>query len=1565
MFGDSESNSFIEELKKSKWILPISRPESDYHNQLTPEHLQYNNNWLKRVFSNPAYELTYVVPKIESTDKFVAYYDENSLEPTDYAVFKGKLDKNVIEKFISQKDKKSSDNLLPISKCVQTSNFFDYNPSIPRPFHIGKYGFLTINMGRFSNTNGNITGNLLGFLQLYNMAQKRFVSEPCHFEIATGGKVRFIKTPSDCIHFSLQYISQDICLFCNLAQSQGKELYVPFSMCLTQVFDRELRALPIDTFPQQWIQINSGINEESIFNSFSNPFISNIKIDLEVHLRIDSNIPKRPHYSWSKNRDGSFVVSSFPPSFYGPTPLIILHGLEVSFKKPPKGTHIVVKGHYMENSNQGPENTICLITSKATIYEPEFSYTACPLSNECFFIDFLRILVTKPIRDTSHLILKIYSANPNDSLSLFGSAVIPLFNEGEPVNCEQITVGIHEGDPLPKEYLKKPKSPGKTYVKVRVSFPHFLAPSSHFESLYRSDSPNIVPPQYKHVNQLFIAPQLLSVTAKLFSILDPQNAIRLLEFYRYFPYEEISSIVNQWIFNGFEPESIYYEPKEVFVDKLTSVFSVIINENYIQEKNEISKKQFLQDICGIMPLLLNMICVAVTSQKCKFGIKDLIPFLKFVPNLVVDYIVMFFESDHTNSLPKNRESLKLTPTPIFKKLDKDFLTSPAVSIIDSVSSLILALLPVLDFPILSKYIHHIIISLSLGRARIKNWTLANYLQFRFLEPLSFSRHFIANILLSSRINEISSNLSPYIPVLSSIFLALTQSFESNEPELLDLCCRFFSRACLLMEGSPTRIMNQIMISLFPLLNILSTNFDSISLRSNPKAQMTLIPVIMFILEKSPEKALEEFFKSLGSSFQSQFITFLVTIANVVISSLSIKSPTYENPCLEQTLFVELTIRIIRFLLKVSSHLESSLDQTVLLVSTLLNNYQPTSTLSYFQEFLAIFVNTYSCQRSLISWLLKLIKSLRHQIRCFATSILFLTFKSDYDHNKNVILSSVDTMDSLTAVLLSSTEAEIGVFKLFLERVSELSEQINNTTFSSLLKERMSASEVIRKCVENQKQIAYPPEDRCQILMRIADQYKPFPSMRLKWLLQIVEINEEIGNFVSAFIAQLHAVALISTVVEAKRTQTTVKDEMRQIDRTKLHLSIVQPFYQAYNLFEHGSLFVREDFDYLPSLSCETQFTLSSDAKESNALLSDFTTSFLLSAINKAIQLGNKAGLFYSMRPLHSLELRIHQLTRNAQESALSCERLGQSLGKISTNENRQVDVPLAFFLVEARLPNNDKIELNRQVYCIHSTFVEKFIPFLNSMDRFKGGKAHECLSHNCNCETKLGVCVVRLDFVSEPSESEFLHCWSKFRATFSIQEYTKLDFHSNIVDILEYETKDPHPHYRMSSEVINHKVIRKSVLSLIKEDVQNSKALLDLCAHEFEIWFPTSECNPTREQFFNGDLKRIQKVIQNVLKGSKSTYEYLKVLNEKEQAEAVQLARELRDSIQRLFSVYQRAVNDLTVKNPHDINIKMTATLINGFCSNFGLNPINEEPFIGTNPNPMAESFEFEEIKKE
>lgn len=241
---------------------------------------------------------------------------------------------------------------------------------------------------------------------------------------------------------------------------------------------------------------------------------------------------------------------------------------------------------------------------------------------------------------------------------------------------------------------------------------------------------------------------------------------------------------------------------------------------------------------------------------------------------------------------------------------------------------------------------------------------------------------------------------------------------------------------------------------------------------------------------------------------------------------------------------------------------------------------------------------------------------------------------------------------------------------------------------------------------------------------------------------------------------------------------------------------------------------------MPEVLVETEIDFAKMQANEIKLLGEFTQQLLFKEIERGIEIGRKAKVFYSLRPLMSLKLRLYYALRNYADMARVCQELDNVFRNLKTSGLTH-ESPFLFFFVEQR----NRGHVVRQVFTwprdAESEFIERFCP-----PRWFGASIDMCTVHEgCSGD---GVCVVVMEPVADvPIDGEHPHCWSEFVSRVSMAEWVDKQRKSTDYPVLRVVTASPMPAYRIGTEVVKAEIVKVPLIDLVRETAAKSIAALD------------------------------------------------------------------------------------------------------------------------------------------
>ena len=1549
-------------------IVARRRTPGGFKNQITEAHLSMNNKWAKVAFDQGPFCYSIVEPclRVESMPK--RRHTGGNPSKEDLTTLKGKLEESEIKRILQFNKDEDLSGTVPLMTTVAPAKWMGTGPDfIPPNAAKSRFGYIAVSPGELTIPHDSNWEGVSGYLQLYDALAMNPLSEPIHFRVGEGMQVLLAQTISTTVYFEVPAKSNSVSLVCVLkARNPAIGVIVPVALGVLKLFDSEGRMVDTFGFPVDWftLSINDPVGTMNNLLAGGGEDHPKVKVLLKAEIKHAECLETDFTYSWSRVSNNYFLADKFVSPAFEPTPMIEIFDIQLMGKIPSSAVAVYFVAYACTEVNlKSPKSLplFCFPSDSGKLSSSLVS-TAIATAQTTTFLDSLRVYLDEQPKQTLHILLHVFFVDKNTKQgSLSGICVIPMYQEEKPLTYDLYRFSVYDLKSLPKKPLGKTKGLEKLFIQCKVRLPAAYFPPPQFMGVVNAEmSEQVLPPRFGEMSPDAYKKQVLPMTGKLLSLIAPNTARQLLLFYDKLVCKELNRVVKSWIYHVFNPLDMQAD----FIDRLCDSFTAVLNDNAKEiAEGTISDEEeraFLRQLGFTLPLVFDILIVSISTPQVKWSTEKLLDLLERIPGQILicthrkwRSLLMTKGNENIEKRRSIRESMmNLLPQKLAGMLDKGTSVrddvETAATLNAAFADILWTLIPILPFPLVSGMMATHIRNLIQAKKKSITRGSFSYLIFDFLRPFAQTEQFLVQASVLCKERHVNTDISPYSPILSLMFLAFKQSIIANEVEALQMALKLFLTFLYSVEKAPRPVVERATYMLFPLVSLIADNFWSMPFTQNATLRNMAIPVVLTILRNTTTERLNLFLSNMISSAQSQFIQFLQAMIQTIVDDMNMARMSSKYPSAATLDFFNVvTMHILMLLISIVDTLDEVLGPVITLLNTMYNDFQATNIIPLYFQLCTKLIEKYSCQANMISWLLSLLTGTQHETRCFAAAVLTLVFKGDFETTKTVVVSSIDFMDALTAVLLAIPLDSVSIYKTLIERVMSLIKTFEIPSLAQLVTERMEASMVIIEVVAQQKASQSPSEVRCQQIMRIADQYKVFPSMRWKWLLEIVKINKESKNLISAFVTQLHIVAMIETVLrlKAQKRQNTAPEDK---PLPEYYLATVQPIELARRPEVQSFILNKQDFSFMRHALIETDLDLSGLGENTGTLLADFDNDALLSAIDDAIVLGHDAELNYSLRPLISLKIRILASMHNYSELAEACNVLAATMSKIMAKSSFGYDPTLIFYLVE-NVKDDEGKEIERQIYTLpEKSSTSAFIDTLSTENRFGEGNV-KFVEEPWHSGLGKGVFVVKVVQVDENfNQHEFSHCWTKFRYA---PPYKTLS-NTEPFSVHEYITKDPLPHYRWADDVISAKVIQRSAREVADEFLGEAKARLIKCAEDFEFWFALTPFQPNeetraRQKLCQPNLKRIGNVLRDLLEGSDSISTVLSILNQDENNKeyVLKMANELVVLVNRCISIYRRAVAEFTGDQTNSQYLMLCDRILDKFIESFGTEKVEKTSY--------------------
>ena len=1133
------------------------------------------------------------------------------------------------------------------------------------------------------------------------------------------------------------------------------------------------------------------------------------------------------------------------------------------------------------------------------------------------FPDFIPIVPTENILKC-HLLIQFYHVEENSKIKekAIDTAVIPLScisgNNNTSVEVELFS----EAGKVSKDANVTLQTPKKSEgLSLQITIPPFYFPPQNMATALTD---NFDIPSLSGIDESYADLYIIPLFCRLIKKRDSKVLPTLVQLLITFGDGGRTSL-RKWLFNHFDPQTIG-DDFPTFYPEAIKAFCHEIIEGKIETT-------IIPDFSTSLPLILDIMQIVFSDGKLQSTVQDLIT----INNSLLDLICFLLTEDiDCNSIT---ESLGLF---FFHNLS-DLGNEEIV-----------------------RFVYIFLRTISKVRPIIAHPMSATRVQWIFLSPLSLSKHFLINMTNNMKPLSTNAMYSPYSKLTSQFLLSTQQCFGGRDPDTFALCAGFLARLLSNLDEICYSIRQRIAFALFPLIDLCSNHFESPLFMSNKRMQIALIPFVLFLIKNSEQKQLLSFFHSLSISFKCHFISFLKLTGKIIIDTLDVIKPTYECPQINLNLLDLLTHIYIKFLFDVKSELGVCMNEVIQLIEVLLCRYQPTDNYKYLYLLCDSLFESYPLERNFIIMSTKLIMYKQAKSRALSTALIINSFKQDYNRYEQVNVSTLSFIDEYATILLENKVSMIPMFKEYILIIKELTP--DNKSLKKKVSDRMDSALSIADIVEKQKSSKQALSIRCQQLMSLADENMDFPNMRLKWLSELVRINIESGDYISAFVSQLHCTCLIATVVEHRSKHEKLENKKKNERLPKppgFHLSTTQPIRTANNVYDYGRSRTYQEFFFIPSVQVETKVKVDAGNADAEILLSDFNENLLIEYLNSSVWLCEEAQLYYTLRSLSSMALRVLYQNRDYGRSKEICSKLSNYLSSISTGNTVGVSVPLSFFMVERRQGGKK----DQRIYCCKKTETIHFV------QQLKNREGIVCPTDYCDHHEECkgdGICLIQLEPSDDKIEGdEAPHSWDKFRSVVSINKQSQKtpEELKNPIKTLYIETSEKLPFYHQGVSIKKIEIQEVRVKELCVNTLNRAFTSLDQLVKDFDPYLsmPIGAFKDSPMVIFGKDLCRYKEMLYTTLQHPNCARDCLSFIKQKYPELLEENVSKFSECLVKALKQHRRAVNELLIEFESGDEIDKIKSdlddcteMINKFCKDFEVDMIDDQTVYEGIVDPMS-----------
>ena len=1565
-----EAAFYYQQLKSTPSVLRTESKKSLLLDQFKNYHATINDGFARPLATKRKERLILrPILKMEDNDEYKIPPEDDNDNPfkNEYERVPG-IDIARTERFFlpeSQYNPSPLDSLIKFTKDFPKSN---YSVNLPADYEL--LDFIQITASSIKPLAAQSDETFSGFFQLFYISKTEPASEPLYFTINPNFSVKFTQSTGLNL-FLINHPSEDLYIACFLEKTKtGSSLRYKYACSAARLFN-STKELSFSSFSEEWSTFKS-------FDSISCQYFNVLMDDSQGHTQVITDIKIRKYDIYSEGKNQEFTFSSngnpsrnlialpIPPRIDYPSPFVTISNFHFTLNKPPKNSEIYFKAIVLDEPvKKFVEKK--LPTGKNVFPGPDCKLQAEYISSSfstiglAYIPDTIRIFITPDIKPNSHVVIFLMGRdNKKGKESVYKVGIIPLRNNDDQINRTQKLI-LYDIGKVPGKYLDNPKKPNKTHLICNVHLPQAFFPTPSVRKIINSgsfDIQNQIGPKEQ------LAEILIPMTYKLISIPSINNIFVLFKLWDNFEQDFLRETLVNWIYNTYDP---------TFID--ISHFCFVLVE-YINKSSdnlrETSKELKRKESQKLKKKDKKKSGVHEDSVKQQLTADNHLNLLFKYLSYVFDFIISSINSSQAPNIDH----------------------SPLVKLLSNFGNIICELDAINDletgFSLSSKFgdtlyltqhfftineMASIFFSFLSSTSSIKDDNQivkpdVIKLQLNVFRALMISPDFIIGLSSLTKLLIINTAFSPFNKVLSLLYNVIScslfgQYFNPEDPAtqgIINQLCGILARFAPELESIKNEdVLNHVCYCLFPLVDILSQYYHNFA---NYETQVSIIPFTLTVLNKLDTNYIKAYFHSLSTIIKNSYLEFFTKMVSFVSEKCEIGKRQF---------FIQISRHIIHFLLEVTDELGSTSDQFISFVEHLTyNQLQSLSNYIPIYNLILRAIQCYKCEKELVRSLLQNVRSQVHSLRCMSAALLCKQIVNDFERNGDIVLSSVYMMESLTKILLEGEQGQVEIYKVLINVIQEIIKGFKAQELEKLVLERMQSTLVIADAVFSLKNPEYPPEIRCQQAMRIADQYKKFPSMRHTWLAYVLQENRNANDHVSAFVTQMHIVALASTVFNFNVLRGYQQKLIPLNEDPPFHLSIVQPISNSYPVYRYKHSQDYINFMFMPETALETEIPIDSFSPAAMELIRIFDFRMLMNEIDTAINICENAHLFYSLRPLISMKLRLYYLIRNFEGTCNTCKQLFVNLDHVKVKTCTMThDISLKFYLVE----RNVKKEISRTVYCVDQLNAEQFIEQIETKQRFGSTKLKLCNDHSSNCskhnKEKYG-CVIEIEPTDNiPIDGEDPHCWQKFQLCVTPKMIENCKDGNSTISVVTVQTNNSIPSYKVSTDVINYEIIEKPVTAVIEEKAIYLGATFDMLADNLEVWYESQDSElwgiQTKNLFTNefdekmGIIRSIFGVKSDLVNETIEETPILKLIRVFKRVDSVQAERivkeDIRPSMKRAFRIFNRAQKDI---DSLTVLLKKSIEAANNFLAEFNCEPILESDIYIGKTNTMSIKYDFE-----
>lgn len=1283
---------------------------------------------------------------------------------------------------------------------------------------------------------GKVLEGMIVLLYIFDKALGIPVTQPCYLRVDGNGKPHPVNG-SEHVYFQISKPRKDQILIMRLLHHSAadkvafnlaimsadkelpkrEDLPCNFAISYMDVFDERLNLLENSKFPEDFHLV---VNNKDLENDTSMTLALMQKPETKCSVAIDMTTslslgkPNDSVFTWMESVKPNTVLNSLLTEGQNALPLITLRNIQFTFQKPQDCKSVFFTAMLLDDDSdlKNPHPLRCAIDYNSNSLVEVYKSSCVTTSVNPRFSDVVQFYITRAPSTKAHILIQFWMKKEDGSTALYKISVVELydFNDKMWASDSNTELPLFEQKKLNNNnYIPYKKPNQNSKFKFFFSMPRlFFLPECFVPVFNSGDDCGTDTIDISGLPKKDLLAAIVPVTARLLKNMSEKNIALLINIYAQWEnQQELDATITSWLTNVYRPtklgESI---PKNLLFAYGTYISKLVL------ESNNTYRLHMLLNIIKTAPIILSIITATLAwndreTDTLETIETEFVMLVKAFASLVSNFYnlemivpahrafaeMMFFTTpmfNHKFILSQIGIFLNFTSVTRFNATDLQPLFPPPDPKDKKPHT------PPIPKPdVSSKTAEEICLTL----------------KYNLFEIFFHSVNLVANIAVYGG----EENIIGYL------IDGIRRAFVLHDIDLIRSYIVMVAQLCRDLEQFSV-ILAQSAAALWQYIDLAIDVHSSIEINTNYLLCQHFVVPVLFIIHECDKKYLFDRLSEYSPAKLKDFFKFLKDCVEAILQPPSTKGllatvrqstitnemkhlneMKFESKDVNYALFNEITMRYLFFFIdsiRNSFNLLPAMEEACGLLLLLLNRLQEPSSIGKIIVIICHLVDKFrkdiltkhnNSLNQIIHHAIKLCKRHLRISRAGGAALILHIFFMEYMTTRHIIITSHYFFYNYTDLVLDSEHFHLKIFGTLLETLNLFSSNFHAMkSYVELLEERMAAARVVYDALIKLKSSNGSPEFKTEQMLRIADQFFTYPVLRLRWLHNIIKVNEDAKLWSSVFVTYIRIAHLVSVIV-----QRNTKERIPSLD-----------------------------FSFVPSSQEEEAVNIEYvDLKYRHLLIdnAEFTADGIINACEGAARAAKDRGLYLHHRHTLVQLVALYEMKRRFKLLTSTAAELSQMYGNFS----RADEEPLSFYLLERR--KNGQV-MSKKLYVSPISNIDSFVKFLNDPQQFRFD--HGEMAQN---------------FPSFEAASKILNntCVFTVKSRHSLLEYNcEQEFYCDEADKRHlFKTKLVFPSTLMCSPIESEEVTEISDAVKVREEITAHNDHIKQLAKSITLMLPSSE----------------------------------------------------------------------------------------------------------------------------